>query len=364
MKPLYIGAVSVTLTVIAWGCKGDPTADLRNGPSDMQVVPGQIFADQGKATAVVAVVVDEQTNPVAVDITATSADVTVATVAADTTRPAADGARHAFVITALAPGHTRVTLTGGGISDSVPVSVLPLAFNGTISNLTPKGGDTVTIQSTAVLKFNPATAAVTFGGDQAPTILSLSANTITLLAPFSDAGPLTIDGVVVTYVTGLEVSLPSASSVHQTGDHWAGANSWQTAPSITSILPASGTSSNFIAGSPAVNNNAVCPEVVLGFGSAGPCLMFQFTLADTATLSFTTDWEGDATAPDIDVYSCSDSTLAGFGANCFEDGGNGATGAKPQSTGNFKYPAGTHYYVIENYAGSTSRNLYTTISRP
>jgi hypothetical protein len=57
-------------------------------------------------------------------------------------------------------------------------------------------------------------------------------------------------------------------------------------------------------------------------------------------------------------------SAAAFNNNCFEDGGAGATNLKPQATANHKYTAGTHYFVIENYAGATSRNLYTTISRP
>jgi hypothetical protein len=93
-------------------------------------------------------------------------------------------------------------------------------------------------------------------------------------------------------------------------------------------------------------------------------MMFKFTLADTATFNFRTDWEGEAAAPDVDIYACSDSTVANFGSACFEDGGNGATGAKPQATGAFQYSAGTHYFVIETYDGPPSKNMRTTIIRP
>jgi hypothetical protein len=364
MKSLYLAVVCTAVVSGTWGCKGDPTADLRGDPKSISLVPGLIFIDQGKSTSLLAAARDEQLNTVAGDVTATSAAAGVATVVVDSTRPAADGARYAFVVTGVAPGHTTLSVHAGALTDSVPVSVLPLSFNGTISSLTPKIGDTITVQASAVLQFNPATVAITFPGGQAPTVLSKSATAVTMLTPASDVGPLEINGVVVTYVTGLEVNLPSSSIVHQTGDHWAGANSWQAAPDITSILPGSGQSTHFIAATPSTNNVAVCPEGVLAFGSSGPCLMFKFTLGAPTTLNFTTDWTGTSSAPDIDIYSCSDSTLANFGAACFEDGGGGATGAKPQATGNFAYPAGTHYFVIETYAGPASRNLYTTISRP
>jgi hypothetical protein len=114
-------------------------------------------------------------------------------------------------------------------------------------------------------------------------------------------------------------------------------------------------------------NGAVCPDAVafLGPPANGPCMMFQFTLADTATLSFTMDWKGTATNPDVDIYACSDSTVANFGDACQEEGAGGATtAAKPEKTGFFKYPAGTHYVVIDVAKGTGSKNYYTTIRRP
>jgi len=378
MKSLYMRAGCATLAVWGLACKGDPTADLRGGPNSINLVPSQVFVDEGKATSLLVAVEDEQLNPLTADVTVTSSDQSVVKVAVDTTRPSADGARHAYVITAVAPGHTKLMVSGGGLSDSVPTSVLPLAFNGAISSLTPKIGDTLTIQSTAVLTFNPATVAVTFGGDQPAFMLTKTANTLTMIVPSSDPAPLTINGIVVTYVTGLEVTLPTASVVHQTGDRWAGLNSWQTAADLSGVLPASGANVQTLVGIPAVNNASVCPEVVLGFGSAGPCMIFKFTLAATTTLNFTTDWaSGDGGKnPDMDTYACSDSTVANFGANCFEDGGAGAASNNPEITGNHAYAAGTHYFVIEYYAAcddtdptkcttdGKTRNYHLTISRP
>ena len=92
--------------------------------------------------------------------------------------------------------------------------------------------------------------------------------------------------------------------------------------------------------------------------------MFHFNLASGTTYNFSTDWEGAATSPDIDVYACSDSTVANFGSACFEDGGAGATGSKPQATGPFAYPAGDHWFVVEIFGGGSSGNITVTISRP
>jgi hypothetical protein len=185
-----------------------------------------------------------------------------------------------------------------------------------------------------------------------------SAEFIKVVTPFASPGVLNIGGVVVTYAPGLELKLKTSTSVTQTGDYWAKDSSWQTAPDITALLPAPGATSQMIAGPGPLNGPVICPE-----GSDGPCMMFKFTLADTATYAFTTDWEGAATAPDVDIYACSDSTVANFGAACFEDGGAGATAVKPQTTGKHTYPAGTHYFVIETF-GNPSKNYRTTIVRP
>jgi len=358
-----VGAGCAAFAFATLACAGDPTSELRTGPTGLSVTPTVAFLDPAATVAVVVVARDDQLNPVPVTITATSANSAVATVEPDTARQFPDGATQAFIATGVTPGQTTLTVTGGGLTGTVTVNVVPVAFNGVLSSTTPAGGDTLKISATAVLKFNPDSVTVTFGGGVAGVIVFANAESIKVLTPFSDAGVLTITGVTTTFIPGLHVTLPTSASVTQTGNRWAGDGSWQTAPDIAAQLPAAGTSERMVSTTgPA--NVAVCPEAVLSFGSSGPCMMYKFTLADTATYRFTTDWEGTAAAPDIDIYTCSDSTLANFGAACFEDGGGGATGAKPQTAANFKYPAGTHYFVIEIYDGPASRNVFTTISRP
>jgi hypothetical protein len=362
MKRFYRRAVLTGLAVGLAGCKGDPTASQRGTLTSLSITPRQIFIDAGKFSPVLITARDAQLNPVSVLVTVTSADAGIAAVTPDTaSRPVVDSSTYAFQVAAGSPGQTKLTVKAGALTDSIIVNVLPLTFSGTLSSTTPQGGSTLTIRATPVLKFNPAHVTVTFGGDEAGTIVLATAESLKVLTPFSTPAPLTITGIVTTFITGLEITLATGATVTQTGDFWAGDASWQTAPDITALLPASGKSSNMISTTgPA--NVAVCPE--LAFASSGPCMMFKFTLADTATYKFTTDWEGTATAPDVDIYVCSDSTVANFGTACFEDGGGGATSAKPQAAANHKYTVGTHYFVIENYDGAPSKNYRTTISRP
>jgi hypothetical protein len=361
MRRRYKRAICAAFAFATLACAGDPSKSLRSGPFLLSVAPTVAFLNPTKSVSIVVVVRDEQLNPVPLAIAATSANPATATVEVDTSRHFPDGATQGFLVTAVAPGQTTLTVTAGGLTGSIVVNVVPVTFGGALSSTTPRGGDTLTISSTAVLKFDPDSVTVTFGGDEAGILVFVDANSIKVLTPFSDAGAPTITGVLPTFIPGLHLTLPTSVSVVQTGDRWAGDGSWQTAPNITALLPASGKSSKMISTTgPA--NVAVCPE--LAFASSGPCMMFKFTLADTATYKFTTDWEGTATAPDVDIYVCSDSTVANFGTACFEDGGGGATSAKPQATANHKYTAGTHYFVIENYDGAPSKNYRTTISRP
>jgi hypothetical protein len=354
--------VAVVFVATVAGCKGDPTSGLRGGVNNLSLNPDLMFIAQGATKGFEVVVRDEQLNPVAAAVTVSSSDPAIFTIAPDSTVPSADNARHNFNIRAVGAGQARVRVSAGGVSDSATITVIPTQFTGAFSSTTPQAGDTVTIASTSLLKFDVATVRVTGPAGSIATILSKSADTLRVLAP-GGSGPWTIAGVDVSYVPGLTVTL-TTPAVTATGSVWAASASWQTAPNITAMIPALGDSAKMTVVPVSPNNVAVCPEAVLPFGSAGPCMMFRFDLADTAHVRFRADWDG-TTATDIDIYVCADSvvSVAAFDANCFEDGGQGATGAKPQTTGGAQFPAGPHWVVIELYAGTTA-NTYVTILRP
>ena len=190
MRSQHIGAICTVLALTALTCKGEgPIASGRGVPASLSVTPDRFYLDTGKTGALIVIVRDEQLNPLAADVSITSSAGATATVVVDTTSPATDGSVHKYVVSALSPGRASLKVTSSGLTDSSVVSVLPLAFNGVISRTTPKGGDTVVIRSTAVLKFNPAKLTVAFGGGKSPTILINTADSVQLLAPFSSPGP-------------------------------------------------------------------------------------------------------------------------------------------------------------------------------
>lgn len=358
MKRQHIGAVLAGAAFAALACRGDPTASLRGGAKFVDVSATVMFIDVGAGKPISVVVRDEQQNPLAADVAVATLNAGVATVVEDTSIPSPNGTEHNFIISGVAPGATKIVVTSGGLADSVAVSVLPLNFAGALSSTTPKGGDTLKLASTAVLKFDAVNTTVTFGGGKSPVVLSQTADTIKMLVPFSNAGPLAVSNINVTYVAGLSVTLNTAQTVTQTGSLWTPADTgYNTAPQIA-LPTTTGGKTYFITNMlGSYTNDADCGEGT-GAGGIGKCAFFKYVANGTDSLRFSVDWEGAATNPDVDIYSCGSAGVS----QCFEDPGTGATGSKPQVFA-FKPSAGTHYYAVEIYAGTPPTNIVTTITK-
>lgn len=352
------------LAGFAVACRNDPTADGVGAPAEVILDFSALRLSQGDSATIEARIVDNRLTPLVGDITFRSCDAATATVSPNTSfNPVPPTAAQATVHALGANATCIVAEASGAKPDSVSVIVLPTSFAGTLSSTTPKGGDTLTINSTSALKFDPATVAVTFGGGEPGTIVSATADVVKVLVPFSDAGSLTIDNVVVTYVAGLKVSLNTVASVTQTGAALTGTSDWSTAPDITGLLPAVGSDAQFIADLPASNPANACPEDRFQFGPSGPCAFFKFTLATPDTVYFTADWDGGS--GDVDLVICSDSTAANFSTTtfvpCITDGLTGASSAKPETAGKKLYAAGTYWFVAQDYDGGGVRNFFVTI---
>lgn len=351
-----LGVVAALVGTLA-GCKEDPLSGLDGTPATLVLNFSYLQLPVGGSASVTASVVDGRFTPLLVPITFTacSADVTVGV---DTSYHPIPATSARARVTAVSANPSCVRVSGGGLEDTVGVAVLPVSFGGALSSTTPKGGDTLTINSTSVLKFNAATTTVTFGGGKSPVVLSQTADVIKVLVPFSSPGALAISNINVTYVAGLSVTLNTAQTVTQTGSRWTPADTgYATAPQIA-LPTTTGGKTYFVTdilGS--YNNDANCGEGT-GAGGIGICAIFKYVATGTDSLSFSVDWEGAALAPDMDIYSCGS---AGVSA-CFEDSGSGATASKPQVF-RLKPTAGTHYYVVEVYGGTPPTNVVTTITK-
>ena len=353
MNRRLFGAFGV-LAIVAFsvgGCKSDPFSDLDGTPSAVVTNFSYLQLPIGGSATVNATVLDARAIPLAVPITFTpcTADVTTTP---DTSYHPHPVTSAQVIVTAVSANATCVIVAGGGIEDTISVAVLPAGFGGAFSSATPKGGDTLTITSTATLKFDTATVAVTFGAAGSGFLVSKSRDALKVLVPFGAAGPLTIAGVEVTYVASLIVTLPTTNTVTTTGDFWVGDDAYGTAPAIN-LPAAAGGRTYMITNFHSTNNLAICGEAA--FGSTGPCALYRYTVSDSTDLTFSVDWDS---AADVDIYSCAGPS----GGSCFEDPGSGATGAKPQSF-TFTAAPGTHYFSIENYDGVPTTNLRVTITR-
>jgi len=258
--------------------------------------------------------------------------------------------------------------------DTVGVVVMPTFVPATLSSLTPKGGDTLTITATnALLPFDTSTLVVSFPGGVKGIILSKTPTSVKALIPFSAPGvtdSIRITGVQVTYA-GVEATLATPGVFVQTGDFWAGDSSFATAPDLGGLIPAPGDSAIVLFATAPVANVANCGEGA-GAGSSGPCMFFKVTVPGTDSVTFTLNWPsadgGGGGNPDIDMYFC---TAANPGS-CFAPGGGaGATGSEPEAI-TVKLAPGTYYWVAEYYAacddspaskcgGSGGVNTYTLV---
>lgn len=369
MKRLFIGSILAALAAaVVSSCRGDPTASLRTGLKSIAVNPSLIFMSEGDVKSISASPLDDQLNPVDATVSASSQDASVVTVAENPDAPSPTNSEGNFTLTGVAPGRTNVDFSSGGVTGTAVVNVLPASFAGAISSATPAGGSDIVIHATNVLKFDPAEVAVSFSGlsaleDAFPEVKSLwiydkTTDSLVVPVPFGASGPLSIEGIDVTYVPGLLATLSTATAVTQTGRFWTGDDAYATAPTLT--LPAnSGDTIAYVTNLDlATDNSAICPEVVFGFGSSGPCAIYKFTVGADTDLNFQLIW-AEADATDIDFYMCPDATTN----NCFEDGGGGATGNDPENTGG-TFAAGTHYVILEKYAGPKPANMVLIISKP
>lgn len=350
MRQISIGTILAGAIVVAVACKSDPTSGLREGPVRLALDPAVLVIDVGDVFShVVATAQDAQLNLIATPFTATSNAPAIATVARDTTFVAdPDGTHGYFDVTAVGLGETTITVSGGGLDSNVVVKVTPLVLPSTATDSTPTGGDTVTIASdNPVVLFEPDSVAVTFHGDAAATVLSATSTAITVLAPLSGAGTVQVRGVKLSYTGAALFALPTSFSASVTGTIWTGNDDFATAPTLA--LPGAGHSMELLSDLPS-GNAANCPDGV-------DCAVFKFVLAAPAEVRFTVDWDSGA---DMDIYACGpDDPTA-----CFEEGGGGATSAQPEKISDYTFPAGTHYFVVEKFAGTAPKNLYVTVSQP
>ena len=123
MKGSTIGAILVGLACAAAACKGDPTADLRGGPTSLSLTPNIMFIDNGATKSLAVQALDAELNPIDFLVGAEAVDPSVATATFDRVLP--NNTTNVFNVTGVGASGTStyIRVHGGSLKDSVLVTI-------------------------------------------------------------------------------------------------------------------------------------------------------------------------------------------------------------------------------------------------
>jgi hypothetical protein len=254
MNRFTLGLVVPITLLVAAGCSGDPTSNLRNGIDHIEAAPTQLFIEPGNSKTVEVSGVDEQGNQLdlAFDVAAGSGitvkrDSTFHPVYVNDTLLAVPptATRWRFIVTAVDYGQTSFTVTSGGKNIQIPVQVIPQStLLATFSDSAPAFGDTVTLTAAPGTTFAD-TAALLIGGDATRplTIVARAADgsSISFIAPPNIASPITITSVSSTGAPTLTFSPSTASVLRSTVIDTVDVNFSTATPTIGQTVTMSNT---------------------------------------------------------------------------------------------------------------------------
>jgi hypothetical protein len=226
MNRFKLGLVVPITLLMAVGCNGDPTSDLRNGIDHLTAAPSQLFLEPGTTKTVEVAGVDEQGNPLDLSFVVTPASSAI-TVKRDssfhpvfindtllTVPPTAT--RWRFIVTGVSYANTSFKIASEGKEIVVPVQVVPQTqIEATFDNPTPAFGDVVTLTAASGTTFAD-TAQLLIGGDPLRpltiTARATDGTSISFIAPPNVASPITITSVSSVGAPTLTFS-PATSTV-------------------------------------------------------------------------------------------------------------------------------------------------------
>ena len=292
MNRLCHGTVVLVACVTALSC-GDPTGDLRGDPSRVSSEPSSLFIDQGATEAVTVRVVDAQGNELNAPVTdievspAGLVDVRIDStflIGTDTTAPGfIDGTRTRLNVTGGNRAAGTIIVHAGGLSDTIPVRVLPVAteFDASFSNQAPALGESVTLTAPAGFSFTDSSA-ITVTVGPAPIVTGAAGGTLTFLPGPNTAGKATVTNVVPSYAPALSLDfttvdtigtpiIDSLDAAFSTRTPTSGQQVTITAPAGFTFQPTAAVS---VAGTAAIVNARAVDGSTLTFqatpGSTGP----------------------------------------------------------------------------------------------
>jgi hypothetical protein len=321
----------------AGACGGDPTGSLQEAGKKIAADPSVVFVNQGANIFVVAQLLDDQGNqlPVSFESTDVGSQITVVkdTTFLETTNGTKLNTRERFVVTGLAPGATSFAISGGGLKDTVPVSVIPTSLAATFSNAAPGVNEAITITAPAGYSFGADATVESVQGAGFVQSISPDGTSISAIIPPGSTGPLTLSGVSAAFLPGVSLTVPTIDAVAAGTTPMAGTGSTATAPEVP--VPAVGATTNFF------DSGTWSGADITADGGLG-AQYYKFTITEAGDYDFVTGWGGGS---DLDPVVCSDPT-------CSDGGAFAGTGIDHPEVGTLTLDPGTYYFASVLFAGS------------
>ncbi len=316
------------VALVAAACFSDPTSDLQNGPTRLNLSKRFVVQNVGDTDQVNIQVFDDQGNAQAFEsVTYAPVDPTVATMADlpdANLRTVPGNTLFKSILAGLSAGTTKIAVTAGGVTDTLTVLVYPVAFTGPVTPATANVGDTVTIGVPAGITFNTTTANATIGGLPFYAVASRTATQLKLIAGATSAAS------VVNVTGGIllgTIPLPALNTV-----------------ATLAVNEPGEPANNAPAGGPAITLPTTTGSSVVRYGAIGTADVddyFTITTTTADSLEIVFDWP-NATI-DIDAFILN-SAGGGF---CVLDGCSAATGADPERI-RVRLAAATTYKIYVN----------------
>jgi hypothetical protein len=341
MNRILRGAVVFAASALFWGCSTEPEAIEGGDPDHIVANPGQVFVELGDSVEILVRLVDQQGTSLDEPLTFSGAEGGISLAIDSLFRPVfgPDGELIAnpsntelrVYVKGTGLAATSFTVTGGGETLTVPVTVLPTALEAAFSTLTPEIGEVVTITAPEGFVFNENSGvSLAVGGAAVVVDVSDDGTTLSFIPKPKSSGAITVTNVTPTYAPTLAVPLTVTSEITL------------------------GTTSPFSTDDPATAPEIVLPALneTIEFADI-QYADFQFsaiTITDAnTTLDIQVNWPGSA---DVDFFFCNADLSVCAGAAA--PGGNqGRTAAHPEHVvATFETP-GTYYLVTELYSGVT-----------
>ena len=314
-----------------WSCTNDPTADEAGVPTAIVSNPTVNFVTQGQSQLITFGLVDELGGliPSTWTISNVSPEISVTFDSTyrvvykngDSTLSLPDMQSQIRVtVNGLAGGSASLTVSASGVSQNVLVNVVPTSVPATITPSSSMYGDTVVVTMPAGYSL-AADASFVSGIDEIPGLVfevAADGSSAKVALPPGISSPLTISGVMVAFLPGTPLTIPTVASASRAsqGDY-----------TIAGVLPALPT---------AVGGTLTFSDAYAEFEQ-----FYQFTVTQTTTLQITTSWEDGDNDYDVAFWDDTGAFICYCGS---------FTGSMPEVS-THQFAPGTYYVSPEFYSG-------------